>query len=115
MLSGALFGPYWGGAVAILGISLGSLGTFMASRYLFSGFVARNFATSITSLNKKVDRHGPVYLLTLRLFPIIPSFVVNLILGQTSFPIRSFVLIGTVGALPGTIAYVLVGSFLIPH
>lgn len=83
---------------------------FLLSRYLFGDAMQKKYADRLVSINQELDADGPFYLFTLRLIPAVPFFVINVVMGLTRIPLRTFWLVSQIGMLPGTMAYVYAGS-----
>lgn len=83
---------------------------FVFSRYLLRDWVQSRFSDRLKSINESFKSEGPFYLFTLRLIPAVPFFVINLVMGLTPIPLRTFWWVSQVGMLPGTLAYVYAGS-----
>lgn len=112
LAAGALFGPWLGTGVVSLASTLGATLAFLGSRYQFRDFVQRRFGRRLEALDRGVEVDGAVYLLTLRLVPAVPFWLVNLGMGLTRMRTRTFVLVSLVGMLPATIVYVSAGATL---
>ena len=110
--AGALFG-FWGGLViASFGSSIGATLAFLAARTLLHDAVQNRFGNRLASINDGFRRDGPFYLLTLRLLPIFPFFLVNLTMGLTPIRPWTFYWVGQLGMLAGTAVYVNAGTQL---
>lgn len=110
--SGALFG-FWGGlAIASFGSSIGATLAFLAARTLLHDAVQSRFGNRLASINDGFRRDGAFYLLTLRLLPIFPFFLVNLTMGLTPIRTWTFYWVGQLGMLAGTAVYVNAGTQL---
>jgi uncharacterized membrane protein YdjX (TVP38/TMEM64 family) len=112
LLAGTLFGRWLGTAVVILAATAGASLACLTSRYLFQDFVQRRFGSRIEGIHRGVDRDGAYYLFTLRLVPVFPFFLINLGMGLTRMPVRTFAWVSLVGMLPGTFVYVNAGTAL---
>ncbi|MBL0418738.1 FAD-dependent oxidoreductase [Ramlibacter sp. AW1] len=112
LAAGAIFGLGMGLLVVSFASSLGALLAFLASRYLLRESVQRRFGSRLAPLNEGVRRDGIFYLLTLRLVPLFPYWLVNLLMGLTPMPAARFYLASQVGMLPGTAVYVNAGTQL---
>jgi uncharacterized membrane protein YdjX (TVP38/TMEM64 family) len=64
------------------------------------------------AINKGLEKDGAVYLLSLRLFPVIPYFILNVVMGVTNIPIYTYFLVSVVGMLPVTLIFVNAGTQL---
>jgi uncharacterized membrane protein YdjX (TVP38/TMEM64 family) len=83
---------------------------FLTSRYLLRGAVQARFGKQLATINRAWELEGAYYLFTLRLVPIVPFFIVNLVMGLTPVRARTFWWVSQVGMLPGTCVYVYAGS-----
>lgn len=112
LAAGAVFGAAAGTAIASIASTIGATLAFLGSRYLFRDVLQAKFRSQLASINAGIARDGASYLLGLRLAPVFPFFVVNLVMGVTKMPALPFALVSQVGMLPGTVAYVYAGSRL---
>lgn len=112
LLAGAFFGLVWGTVMASFASSLGAVLAFMFSRYVFGEAIQRKFAKQLQEFNHGIEQEGGFYLFSLRLMPIVPFFLVNVLMGLTKIEIRKFYLISQIGMLPGTFVYVNAGRQL---
>jgi uncharacterized membrane protein YdjX (TVP38/TMEM64 family) len=111
LLSGALFGRAAGTAVASLGYTAGVTTAFLAARWLLQERVRRRFGgTWLGRVERGIARDGAYYLLTLRLMPSVPFFLVNLLMALTPIRTRTYVLVSWVGVLPMTFLYAGLGT-----
>ena len=83
---------------------------FLFSRFLFRDSLERKFGERLSGFNEALKREGAFYLLTLRLIPAVPFFVINLVMGLTPIKTRTYWWISQLGMLPGTAVYVYAGS-----
>lgn len=83
---------------------------FLISRFLLRDFVQTRFKDRLTGFNEALKREGAFYLFTLRLIPVVPFFVINLVMGLTPLPVRTFWWVSQLGMLPGTAVFVYAGS-----
>ena len=112
LASGALFGLGWGTLISSLASSVGALFAFLASRYLFRDSLHQRWGERLKSVDEGMRRDGAFYLFTLRLVPLFPFFLVNILMGLSTLPALTFYLISQIGMLPGTIVYVNAGTQL---
>jgi pyruvate/2-oxoglutarate dehydrogenase complex dihydrolipoamide dehydrogenase (E3) component/uncharacterized membrane protein YdjX (TVP38/TMEM64 family) len=112
LLGGAIFGLFWGTIVVSFASSLGATLAFLASRFVFQEAVQQRFGDKLAAINRGVSKEGAFYLFTLRLVPVFPFFLVNLVMGLTPIPVRTFYWVSQAGMLLGTIVYVNVGTQL---
>jgi len=107
---GALFGMGTGTVLVSFASSIGALLAFWSARFLLRDFVMRKFGERLAPIEKGIEKDGALYLLTLRLVPAVPFFVVNLVMGLTSIKSTTYYAISQVGMLLGTAAYVYAGT-----
>jgi uncharacterized membrane protein YdjX (TVP38/TMEM64 family) len=107
---GALFGRWLGTGLVAVAATLGAALAFLSSRYLFRDLVQRRFGARLERLNQGVEKEGGYYLLTLRLVPLFPFWLVNLGMGLTRMRGAVFAGVSFIGMLPGTFVYVNAGT-----
>jgi pyruvate/2-oxoglutarate dehydrogenase complex dihydrolipoamide dehydrogenase (E3) component/uncharacterized membrane protein YdjX (TVP38/TMEM64 family) len=109
LLAGALFGLFAGTIIVSFMSTMGASLAFLTSRYLFRDHIQNRFPEWYERINKGFSAEGSFYLLSLRLAPIVPFYLVNLLMGLTTMRIGSYFLLSQIGMLPGTIVYVYAG------
>ena len=112
LAGGAIFGPIAGTLIVNIGATFGATVAFLVARWLFRDWVEKKFGDKLDVLNKGLSENAISYLLFLRLVPLFPFFVVNLVSGltQVRLPVYFF---GTMfGIIPGTFVYANAGSNL---
>ncbi len=109
---GALFGLYTGTVVVSFSSSIGATLACLVSRYLLRDWVQSRFGDKLATVTKGIDREGAFYLFTLRLIPIFPFWLINLLMGLTNMPLRTFYWVSQAGMLAATIVYVNAGREL---
>ena len=107
---GALFGLLTGTVVVSFASSVGATLAFLAARFLLREWVQRKFGDKIRKVNDGIEREGAFYLFTLRLIPVFPFWLINLVMGLTRMRTATFYWVSQVGMLPGTIVYVNAGK-----
>lgn len=112
LLAGAIFGLPLGVLLVSFASTIGATLAFLAARYLFHDAVQTRFGNRLKAINKGIERDGAFYLFSLRLVPIFPFFVVNLLMGLTSIRIWTYFWGSQVGMLLGTVIYVNAGTQL---
>lgn len=112
LLAGALFGRVGGTAVAALGYTAGVTAAFLAARWLLRDYVRRSAGAWLEQIERGVARDGAFYLLTLRLMPSIPFFLVNVLMALTPIRTRTYALVSWLGVLPMTFLFAGVGTEL---
>ena len=110
LAAGAIFGVLWGTIVVSFASTIGATLAFLFSRYLFREAIQGRFADKLTAINRGMEEEGAFYLFTLRLVPIFPFFIINLVMGLTTIRVLTFFLVSQVGMLAGTIVYVNAGT-----
>jgi pyruvate/2-oxoglutarate dehydrogenase complex dihydrolipoamide dehydrogenase (E3) component/uncharacterized membrane protein YdjX (TVP38/TMEM64 family) len=112
LAGGALFGLWTGLVVVSFASTAGATLAFLAARYLLRDSVTRRFGHRLDEVHRGIDRDGAFYLFTLRLVPLVPFFVINLVMGLTKMPVRRYAWVSQLGMLPGTLVYVNAGTAL---
>lgn len=112
LAGGALFGLLVGTVVISFASTIGATLACLAARFLLRDWVQNRFSGKLEVIDRGIEAEGSFYLFTLRLIPIFPFFVINLLMGLTRMPIRTYFWVSQVGMLPGTIVYVNAGSQL---
>ncbi len=112
LAGGALFGLVAGTIIISFASSIGAVLACLTSRYLLRDWVQRKFAQKLVLINQGIAREGGFYLFSLRLVPIFPFFIINLVMGLTRMKISRFYWISQLGMLPGTLVYVNAGREL---
>lgn len=110
LLAGATFGIGVGIAVTSASSVTGATLAMLIARYLLRERLERRYETVMTRFRRGVDEDGARYLFGLRVVPAVPFFLVNLIMGLTRMPVRTFVWVSALGMLPATIVYVNAGA-----
>jgi pyruvate/2-oxoglutarate dehydrogenase complex dihydrolipoamide dehydrogenase (E3) component/uncharacterized membrane protein YdjX (TVP38/TMEM64 family) len=112
LAAGAIFGLLTGTIIVSFASSIGASLAFLSSRYLLRDWVKARFGRRIEGIDRGIERDGAFYLLTLRLIPALPFFLINLAMGLTSMRLVAFYLVSQIGMLAGTIVYVNAGTQL---
>ena len=112
LAGGAIFGFWLGLLVISFASSIGALLAFLVSRYLLRDWVQRKFQKPFQAINSGIERDGVFYLLTLRLVPLFPFWLVNLLMGLTQLRAPRFYTVSQIGMLPGTAVFVNAGTQL---
>jgi uncharacterized membrane protein YdjX (TVP38/TMEM64 family) len=109
---GFLFGPWLGGAAAASGASLGAAVIFLICRTAVGDSLRGKAGSTVARIEEGVRRDAFSYLLTLRLIPVMPFWLVNLAAGFVDIPLRTFLSATVLGILPGSLVYAGLGSGL---
>ena len=112
LAGGAVFGLLWGTLIVSFASSIGATLAFLASRFLLRDWVMARFGRRLEAIDAGVRKEGAFYLFTLRLVPVFPFFLVNLLLGLTAMKARAFYWVSQLGMLAGTAVYVNAGTQL---
>lgn len=112
LAAGALFGTLTGTVIISFASSLGATLACLLCRYLFRDWVQRKFGDRLQAVNAGIRAEGAFYLFSLRLIPIIPFFIINMVMGLTPIRLWTFYWVSQLGMLPGTILFVNAGSQL---
>jgi uncharacterized membrane protein YdjX (TVP38/TMEM64 family) len=112
LAGGALFGLYTGTLVVSFASSIGATLACLVSRFLLRDWVRARFGDKLTAITRGIEREGAFYLFTLRLVPVFPFWLINLLMGLTAMPLRTFYWVSQLGMLPATIVYVNAGGEL---
>jgi pyruvate/2-oxoglutarate dehydrogenase complex dihydrolipoamide dehydrogenase (E3) component/uncharacterized membrane protein YdjX (TVP38/TMEM64 family) len=112
LAGGAMFGLGLGLLVVSFASTLGATLAFLAARYLLRDTVQARFGKQLAPINEGVAKDGTFYLLTLRLVPVFPFFLINLLMGLTPISALRFYVVSQLGMLAGTAVYVNAGTQL---
>ena len=112
LLAGAIFGLLVGTVVVSFASSLGATLAMLFSRYVLRDSVKARFGARLADIDKGIEREGAFYLFTLRLVPVFPFFVINLLMGLTKMKAATFYGVSQIGMLAGTVVYVYAGTQL---
>ena len=112
LAAGAIFGLWEGILIVSFASTIGASLAFLSSRYLLRDWVKARFGGRVEAIDRGIAKDGAFYLLTLRLIPAFPFFLINLAMGLTAMRPVTFALVSQVGMLPGTIVYVNAGTQL---
>lgn len=112
LAGGAMFGFWVGFVVVSFASTIGATLACFVARFLLRDWVQNKFGDRLTAINEGIAKEGAFYLFSLRLVPIFPFFVINLVLGLTNLPLLTFYWVSQVGMLPGTMVYVNAGKEL---
>ena len=107
-----MFGFVKGVIVVSFASTIGASLAFLASRYLLRGWVEKKLGNRLQTLSAGIEKEGSFYLFTLRLIPIFPFWVINLLMGLTRMRLVTFYWVSQLGMLAGTMVYVNAGKEL---
>ena len=112
IVGGALFGFWVATLVVSFASTIGATLACFVSRFLLRDWVQSKFSDKIAKVNEGIEKEGAFYLFTLRLIPIFPFWMINLVMGLTKMPLSRFYWVSQIGMLPGTMVYVNAGKEL---
>ncbi len=112
LAGGAIFGTLWGTVIVSFASSLGATLAFLAARFVLRDSIEARFGNRLAEFNKGIEKEGAFYLFTLRLVPLVPFFVINLLMGLTKMKTLTFYGVSQLGMLAGTAVYVNAGTQL---
>ena len=112
LAGGAVFGLLWGTVLVSFASSIGATLAFLASRFLLRDWVTQRFGQRLQAIDAGIRREGGFYLFTLRLVPVFPFFMINLLMGLTPMRAATFYWVSQLGMLAGTLVYVNAGTQL---
>lgn len=112
LAAGALFGLIEGLLIASFASTVGATIAFLVSRYLLRDAIKLRFPERLTAIDAGVKKEGSFYLFTLRLVPIFPFFLINLLMGVTAIKAWTFFWVSQLGMLAGTFVFVNAGTQL---
>jgi len=112
LAGGALFGLWTGAIVVSFASTIGGTMACFVSRFFLRDWVQKRLGDKLRTVNEGIEKEGPFYLFTLRLIPAFPFWLINLLMGLTKMPLRTFYWISQIGMFPATIVYVNAGREL---
>lgn len=112
LAGGAIFGLLMGTLIVSFASSIGATFAFLASRFLLRDWIQSKFGRHLDTFNTNIDKDGAFYLFTIRLVPIFPFFMVNLVMGLTRLKTGVFYIVSQLGMLAGTVVFVNAGTQL---
>jgi len=112
LAAGAIFGLWRGTLIVSFASAIGATLAFLSARYVLRDWVKSRFPKPVRAADRGVEKDGHFYLLTLRLIPVFPFFLVNLAMGLTAMRVLPYFLVSQIGMLAGTIVYVNAGTRL---
>lgn len=112
ILGGFLFGPVLGSILTIIGATLGATLLFLAARYAFADYLRAKAGPAVRRMEDGFRENAMCYLLSLRLIPVFPFWLVNLAPALLGVSLGAFVTATAIGIIPGTVVYALVGDGL---
>ena len=112
LIGGAIFGLLWGTVLVSFASVIGASCAFLVSRHILRDTIQNRYGDRLRTINEGCEKDGAVYLFTLRMVPLFPFFLINLLMGLTPMRLGMFFIVSQIGMLPGTIVYVNAGTQL---
>ena len=112
LAAGAVFGVWLGSLIVSFASAIGASLAFLSSRFVLRDWVKSQFGARVAAIDRGIENGGAVYLLTMRLIPAFPFFLVNLAMGLTKMRLATFYGVSQIGMLPGTLVFVNAGTQL---
>ena len=112
LAGGALFGLWRGTLIVSFASSIGATLACFVSRFVLRDWLHRRFGEKLKPVSEGIEKEGAFYLFALRLVPVFPFWLINIVMGLTKMPLRTFYWVSQLGMLPGTIVYVNAGREL---
>ncbi len=112
LAGGAVFGLLWGTVIVSFASSIGATLAFLAARFIFRDSVESRYGDRLATVNQGIEKDGAFYLFALRLVPLFPFFMINLVMGLTAIKAATFYWVSQLGMLAGTLVYVNAGTQL---
>lgn len=112
LAAGAMFGLVTGSIAVSFASTIGATIACLVSRYILRNWIQDKFGDKLKTVNEGIEREGAFYLFTLRLIPVFPFWLINIIMGMTKMPLRRYYWVSQLGMLPGTIVFVNAGKEL---
>ena len=112
VVSGIVFGAVTGFSISLLASTLGGTVALYSTRYIFHDLVKRRFPGQVDMVNKGIEKEGAFYLFGLRMIPVIPFWLLNLLIGLTSMRVPVFMLATLCGMIPVMLILAYAGSQL---
>lgn len=109
---GAIFGVFWGTIFANISATIGATLAFLIARFILGNWVQEKFGDRIEPINKGIEQDGGFYLFSLRLVPVFPFFIINVVMGLTKIKTFTFFWVSQVGMLAGAAVYANAGTQL---
>ena len=110
LVAGALFGLVLGTVIVSFASTIGATLAFLSSRYLLRDWVQSKFGERLRAIDEGLAKDGAFYLFTLRLIPVFPFFVINLLMGLTRIKTTTFFWVSQLGMLAATVVFVNAGT-----
>ena len=112
LAAGALFGLITGTIIVSFASTIGATLACIVSRFILRDWIQNKFGDKLKTVNEGIEKEGALYLFTVRLIPIFPFWLINLGMGLTKMPMKTFFWVSQIGMLAGTIVFINAGKEL---
>ncbi len=112
LAAGAIFGLWFGTVIVSFASGFGATLAFLSARFILRDWVQQRFGDKLKAFNDGIDHDGALYLFTLRLVPVFPFFLINLVMGLTKMRVWTYYWISQLGMFAGTVVFVNAGTEL---
>ena len=112
LLSGYIFGLTLGAFIVSLCSTVGASIAFLTSKYLFYDYIQKRYKKQLVTINNEFINEGIFYIFALRLVPVFPFFVVNIVTSLLPIKLSTFFWVSMLGMFPATLVYVNAGNEL---
>ena len=109
LAGGYLFGVLPATLYVAVGATTGATLAFLVSRYLLGSWLQTRYSSQLKRFNEEIARNGARYMLTLRLIPVFPFFLINALSGFTNIPLRTFIWTTALGMIPASVVFAYAG------
>jgi uncharacterized membrane protein YdjX (TVP38/TMEM64 family) len=110
IICGFMFGTLKGAVVVVCGATLGAVLVFLAARTAFGDSLRARAGPFVQKLQAGFERNAASYMLTLRLTPVFPFWLINIAAPMFRVPLRTFALTTFFGIMPATFVYASIGA-----
>ncbi len=110
LAAGAMFGVVYGSIIVSFASTIGATLAFLTARWLIGAQIQKKFGQQLELINQGIEKEGGYYLFTLRLVPLFPFFVINVLMGLTRIKTLTYYWVSQLGMLPATVIYVNAGA-----
>ncbi len=110
LTGGFLFGTLASTVYVDIGATTGAALAFLSARYLLGNSLQEKYPLQLRKFNEEIKRNGVNYLLTLRLIPVFPFFLINFFSGLTNIPLKTFIWTTSIGIIPATAVFAFAGQ-----
>lgn len=109
LAGGFLFGIIKGVIFVNISATTGAMVIFLISRHLAGNYLQKKYGKNLEKFNRELEKNGVYYLLTLRLIPVFPFFLINIMAGLSNIKPLVFAWTTALGIIPGSFLYCMAG------